>query len=60
MGGGADAEQLRKQLAAVVSRVEAHQGRYEQVLLEARKAADLVRSMEAEIRWGPSRLGEVG
>lgn len=50
--GGADADQLRKQLAAVVSRVEAHQGRYEQVLLEARKAADLVRSMEAEIRWG--------
>ncbi|EFJ53186.1 hypothetical protein VOLCADRAFT_86216 [Volvox carteri f. nagariensis] len=46
---GADPEQLKRQLQSVVQAVNANQKRYEEVLLEANKATDLVRSMEAEI-----------
>ncbi|GLI70333.1 hypothetical protein VaNZ11_015289 [Volvox africanus] len=46
---GADPEQLKRRLQSVVKAVNANQERYEEVLLEANKATDLVRSMEAEI-----------
>jgi hypothetical protein len=56
-GLGANPEQLKRRLQSVLQAVDAGQNRYEEVLLEANKAIDLVRSMESEIRWGSRRGG---
>lgn len=56
----ADPEQLKRRIQSVVTAVESNQKNYEEVLQQANKATEVVRSMEVEIRCDAAGHGKNG